>query len=68
MEHVINLPEILPPPIHRQVPINSEDHYRINLTSMASEIVKTDPMYTPRYNWAQKVITDNTVCVNTVRP
>ena len=46
----------LPPPIHRQVAMNSKDSSRINLKSLAQEIVKTDPINTPRHLWAQNII------------
>ena len=46
----------LPPPVHRQVALNSLDSTRENLISLATEIIRIDPLNTPRYRWAEDII------------
>tara|TARA_A100001015_G_C14971119_1_gene705165 strand:- start:559 stop:789 length:231 start_codon:yes stop_codon:yes gene_type:complete len=46
----------LPPPVHRQVALNSVDSARANWISLATEIIRIDPLNTPRHIWAQDVI------------
>ena len=46
----------LPPPVHRQVALNSLDSTRENLISLATEIMRIDPLNSPRYKWAQDII------------
>jgi hypothetical protein len=46
----------LPPPVHRQVALNSVDAARENWISLATEIIRIDPLNTPRHKWAQNVI------------
>ena len=46
----------LPPPVHRQVALNSLDSARENLISLATEIIRIDPFDSPRYKWAEDII------------
>ena len=46
----------LPPPVHRQVAMNSFNAKHINLMSLATEIVRNDPLNTPRHTWAKDLI------------